>query len=244
MNRTAALAAVLAPLCLNSAHASPSDYVFLPSIGYGEREIDFKFGTAKSNGEARDSAASLGFGWGATPWWFTELYLKYEREGSASTHFDAFEWENKFLLTEPGRYWVDVDLITELEHPQRRAEGYEFRFGPLLQTAIGRLQLNANLLFERHYDADISEHTQMGYQMQIKYRWMREFEFGMQGFGELGDWDHWSHYSEQTHRFGPAVFGKLPLGGRNAIRYNAAFLFGATPATPDHTFRLQTEWEF
>ncbi len=46
-------------------------------------------------------------------------------------------------------------------------------------------------------------------------------------------------------RIGPAIFGKVKLGeGRQAIRYNAAFLFGETPATPRHTFRLQAEYEF
>ena len=42
--------------------AAPSDYVYYPGVEYGEREIDFKYGTAKakdSQGGERESAASL-----------------------------------------------------------------------------------------------------------------------------------------------------------------------------------------
>jgi hypothetical protein len=45
---------------------------------------------------------------------FTEVYLKYEKQGGDGTRFDALEWENKFQLTETGKYPVDVGLTTEL----------------------------------------------------------------------------------------------------------------------------------
>jgi hypothetical protein len=56
----------------------------------------------------------LGFGYGATEWWFTEAYLKFEKNPGGRTQYDACEWENKFQLTEPNRYAVDVGLITEM----------------------------------------------------------------------------------------------------------------------------------
>jgi len=66
------------PFC---AFAGPADYVYYPSVEYGEREIDFKAGSSKLADDAgRFSAASLGFGLGATPYWFTEVYLKYQKE--------------------------------------------------------------------------------------------------------------------------------------------------------------------
>jgi hypothetical protein len=34
------------------------------------------------------------------------------------------------------------------------------------------------------------------------------------------------------------------LGNKQAIKYNAAWLLGASSAAPDHTFRLQAEYEF
>lgn len=226
------------------ASAGPSDYVYMPTVEYGEREIDFKLGSARKASEPSESAASLGFGYGATEWWFTELYVKYKRENGERTRYDAIEWENKFQLTESGRYPLDIGFLIEVERPRNRDEGWEVTWGPLLQTELGRFQLNGNLLFQRSYRVEAAADTELKYQYQAKYRWKREFEFGLQGFGELGKWNDWAPRDERSHRVGPAVFGKLPLGGREAIRYNAAWLFGTSSAAPDRSFRLQVEYEF
>jgi hypothetical protein len=242
--RRAVCTLIVAIFPLATAYAGPADYVFLPGVSYDEREIDFKSGTWRKSGEERQSAASIGFGYGVTERWFTEIYRKYERAGDEGTHFDAWEWENKFQLTETGQYPVDVGLILEIEKPQDRTEGYELRFGPLFQTEYGKLQLNGNLVFEQHYRSDSTQRSQLSYQWQAKYRWQPAFEFGMQGFGDFGSWNHWDPVADISHRLGPAVFGKFPLGGRQAIRYNAAWLIGASGNAPRNNFRAQIEYEF
>jgi hypothetical protein len=235
-----AAALTLSRLCA----AGPSDYVYTPTVEYGEREIDFKAGRANTHDADQNSAASLGFGYGAKPHWFTEFYAKYESQGAGPTHFDAWEWENKFQLTETGEYPVDAGFVVELERPQDHDEGYELRFGPLFETEFGKVQLNGNLLFGRNYRAAVSGPMQFGYQWQAKYRWREAFEFGLQGFADVGPWDNWDPGDRQSHRFGPAVFGKLPVGVHKAIRYNAALLLKASSGAPNTTFRMQVEYEF
>ena len=244
MKSFATLAAAGALLVCNIALAGPADYVYTPAVEYGEREIDFKLGNWKADGAEPRTDSSLGFGYGATQWWFTEVYLKYQKANGEGTKYDAIEWENKFQLTETGKYPVDVGFILEIERPADHAEGWEVKYGPLLQTEFGQLQLNGNLLLESHYESEAPTVTEMEYQWQAKYRWKPEFEFGLQGFGQMGKWDHWDPAEERSHRIGPAVFGKIPLGGRHAIKYNAAYLLGVSAAAPDHNFRLQVEYEF
>ena len=244
LRRVAAIALGLPAISL----AGPSDYVYVPAVEYGEREIDFKMGSWKPKDEpGRESAASLGFGYGVTQWWFTEAYLKYEKNPGGRTKYDAFEWENKFQLTEPNQYAVDLGLITEIEIPRaRREEGYELKIGPLLQGDAGAIRWNANLLFERviRGRSEGPRVTEMGYQLQAKYALGPNFEIGAQAFGEMGKWNHWEPRDEQNHRAGPAIFGKVKLGGREAIRYNAAWLHGVSAAAPRDTVRLQAEYEF
>ncbi len=244
------LAFCLGALLSTLTCAGPADYIYVPTVEQGEREIDFKAGSARNGGGDREQAASIGFGYAAGEYWFTEIYLKYAGASGDPTHYDAFEWENKFQLTETGKYPVDVGMITEIERPRRLGEpAYEFRFGPLFQSEFGKLQLNGNLLFERRFrssseDPTVQHHTEIGYQWQVKYRWQQAFEYGLQGFGEMGRWNDWDPHDEQTHRLGPAVFGKIPLGNRQSIVYNAAWLLGAAPGAPDHTLRMQVEYEF
>lgn len=232
------------------AHADPNEYLYVPAVEYGEREIDFKFGTDKLKDNAgRESAASLGLGWGATPWWFTEAYVMVHKEVGDTTRYDAFEWENKFQLTQTGRYPVDVGLITEIEVPKEHAtEGYELRAGPLFQWDTGLVQWNANALFTRvvraEYNPDEPHVTEFGYQFQVKYRASPAIEYGVQAFGDLGKWDHWAPSAEQSHRAGPAVSGRLRVGDRETIRYNAAWLAGLNKGAPQNRLRLQAEYEF
>ena len=243
MKKYAPLMVAGALLCPMIASAGPADYVYTPTVEYGEKEIDFKVGSASQKDTDHVTAASIGIGYGATEWWFTELYLKYKRTGNLDYGYDAIEWENKFQLTETGKYPVDIGFLLEIERPQDHAEGWEVKWGPLFQTEFGKLQLNANLLFERTYRAENASETTFLYQYQAKYRWLEQFEFGIQGFGETGKWNHWSEADERGHSVGPAVFGKLPFG-HHAIKYNAAWLVGTTDASPDHTFRAQVEYEF
>lgn len=236
----------LGVLYIGDATAGAADYVYTPTVEQGEKEIDFKYGTAKQPDGTRSTVTSLGFGYGATDYWFTELYLKSEREGGEG--LTLAEWENKFQLTETGKYAVDVGLITEIEAPLNSGkEPWEFKIGPLFQTEFGKLQLNGNVLFERKFgskDADDSHVTEIGYQWQAKYRLQPEFELGLQGLGEMGEWDNWNRANSQIHRVGPAVFGKVKLGHRQALKYNTALLFSTSEAAPNHTFRMQVEYEF
>ena len=230
---------------INQSVAGPADYVFTPIVEAGEKEVDFKYGTAKAPDGTRKTVYSLGFGYGATDYWFTELYLKRELQGGDS--LSLLEWENKFQLTETGKYPIDVGLITEIEAPLNNGKApWELKFGPLFQTEFGKLQLNANVLFETKIGgADEERHfTELGYQWQAKYRLKPAFEFGLQGIGEVGEWKHWDNADEQAHRIGPAVFGKFNIGQKQAIKYNAALLLGLSDATPNSTFRMQVEYEF
>ena len=225
--------------------AGPSDYVNTPIVEEGEKEIDFKAGTAKLRDGSRETAYSVGFGWGVNRWWATEIYAKGHKPPGERNSFDAWEWENKFQLTETGKYPVDVGFLLEIERPRDRSEGYEYKWGPLFQTDINnRVQANLNILVEKHIRAAVPEKAELGYEWQVKYRYKPEFEYGVQGFGDVGPWDHWEPKSEQPHIAGPALFGKVRVGQKQVISYNAGLLFGLTHGAPRNTLRLQAEYEF
>ena len=254
MLRTAIKAGALAALVLpilttpGAAWAGPAEYVYSPIVEEGERELEFKFGQSKARDGARESQHGLGFGLGVNRWWSTELFAQWHKLPGERQSFDAWEWENRFQLTETGRFPVDVGLVVEIERPKDRREGYEVRWGPLLQADLtSSLQANLNLLFERHTrggDEGDAGKAELGYQWQLKYRWKPELEFGLQGLGDVGRWNKWEPHAEQPHRAGPAIFGRVKLGQKQAIKYDAALLFGMTDAAPRHTLRLKAEFEF
>jgi len=236
--------ALCSALATPTAYADANDYVATPIVEEGEKEIDFKTGTQRNHDGTHEMAHSVGLGWGVNSWWFTEVYAKYKRDPGASLSFDATEWENRFQLTETGKYPVDVGFLLEIERPKDRSEGYEITYGPLLQAEWGKVQGNLNLLVQRHISATVPYDTELHYQAQVKYRESEQFEWGAQALGSMGQWNHWSHASDQEHKIGPAIFGKIKTGTKQAIQWNAALLHGVTTASPTTTLRFQAEYEF
>ncbi|HUJ00095.1 MAG TPA: hypothetical protein VLY46_07650 [Usitatibacter sp.] len=230
------------------ADSDPNEYVNTPLVEYGEREIDTKYGTRYfDEAQERESAGSIGLGYGATQWWFTEAYVKYHKDPGDRTRYDEFEWENKFQLTETNKYPADVGFLVETEVPRAREEGrFIVIMGPLVQWDTGPLRWNTNVFLERA-SQPVSEEpneTELSYQAQVTYHLHNGLDVGAQAFGDLGQWNEWLPHDAQSHRIGPVVYGKVKLEGRQEIEWNAAWLFGLTKATADNGFRLQAEYEF
>ncbi len=180
---------------------------------------------------------------GVTDYWFSELYVAYAKAGSDVTHLDSVSWQNTFLLIGSDTP-VDVGLYTEVEYENDRSAGEKIALGPLVQADFGLTKVNLNLIFQRNYCADFSNPMVMNYQWQVKRYWNQPVDFGVQGFGELGQWNHWEPMDQQSHRIGPAVFGKLDVGEKQAINYNAAQLFNVLNETHATTLRLQAVYGF
>jgi hypothetical protein len=239
----AAAAIALAPAPCE-ASGDPDQYILVPGVEQGEVEVELRMGAQNQPGVGTLEATSIALGYGVNSWWFTEGYAKFQRPCGGSVIYDAFEWENRFQLLEPGAHWLDLGVVAEFEAPADRSEGYEILIGPLTQKSFGPWQLNMNVLFEGRIDAASGGATELGYQWQLKYRWKPKLEFGVQALGDVGPWNAWEPASEQPHLLGPAIFGRLPLGSRERLHYDMALLFGLTSASPDARFRLQVEFEF
>jgi hypothetical protein len=236
-----------------TASAEPGYYLIPTYENAGEKSVDFKLWSVKIPGDPRVTGPEIGLAWGVTRAWYSEVTVGYVRAGESGTRRSDLNWQNDFLLTH-GQWPVDVALHTNvkkyrapeagsaLEYFAER-RGYNVEFGPILQTDIGRLQLNGNLLFDRDYRGEEANKLQMKYQWQVKYRWLPQLQVGLQGFGELGDWDHWAARHDQSHRAGPAVFGSMPVAGQT-LKYEAAYLTGKIFAEHANIFSMRVQLVF
>lgn len=238
------LLALACLLPLHHAHAGPNEYIPDARVVEGEREFELTAGAARLRDGGSATAHTLSFGLGVNSWWFTEVQAKWHRPAGERAGFDAWEWENRFQLTETGRYLVDLAILFEIERPKDRAEGYELTYGPLLQADIGDWQVKLNLLWQKQLRVEAPSATELHYQWELRRRFAAGLDYGVQGLGNVGQWDRWAGRGEQEHRLGPALFGKLKLEGRQYIKYNAGLLFGLGDATPRTTLRVQAEYEF
>jgi hypothetical protein len=223
-----------------------SEYLISPIVNRGERELDWQFGVGSPGPQTHsDIHSGIALGLGVTDHWFTELSLDYHKHSGRATEPDEVEWENVLQLAEQDEWPIDVGLAFSLGKSLSGSRGLSMRFGPLFQKEFGKVQANLNVLFERRLGRTSDPVTQAAYQGQIKYRYSRPLEFGVQAFGRFSSPAQlWAPYSQQVHRLGPVLLGRFVLPRERSISYNAALLFGTTAHSPDRTLRVQIEYEF
>lgn len=237
------LAAILLWLMPVCAVADPGYYLVTVYDNAGERSIDFRYWTTNLKGQPETIWPEIGFGLGVTSRWYTELFVSYIGEQIQSTYPSTWNWQNDYLLTQ-GQYPFDLAIHTNLFFNQGGVPGYALEFGPTLQTEIRRTQFNANLIFERGFDTVPARPTQLKYQWQVKHRFSTAFELGVQGFGELGAWDNWAPAARQSHRAGPVISGTWQLSGKQAIKYQLAWLTGSVYATQGSMLSTRIQFVF
>jgi hypothetical protein len=236
MKRILVLAS-LALLVQQQAAAGTGYYLVTTYPNEGQRTVDFKYWNAKPSGRPPRSSPELGFGYNVNSRWFTELTAQWFQRSPDANHLAAIEWQNDLLLTQ-GEYPFDLAFHTNVERAQDGSGALGVEFGPVLQTEIGRTQLNLNVFFERDYRVEVSE------PMQVKYRWIEKLQFGAQGFGEMGAWNHWLPRAQQSHRAGPALFGSWNLGGGHEWKYEAAYLVGTNSARNARSVAMRIQYVF
>ena len=240
LHRPLFVAAALALTCARAIAGDPGYYVVTVYDNPGIRTLDFRYWTVRVPGSSAVAWPELGFGWNVTGRWYSELLASYIGSSDTATRLDTLSWQNDLLLTQ-GQYPLDVALHTLLVKPQGDEGGYSLEFGPVLQTDVGRTQLNFNLFVERGFGEQAEYGTQMKYQWQVRHRLVPWLHLGAQGFGELGQWDDWS--SKPSHRAGPALFGSVRTAG-GTLGWQAAYLWGKVYGTRADMFTMRVKFEF
>jgi hypothetical protein len=240
--RTSALAALLSVLGCVTASADPGYYVVTVYDNPGIRTADFRYWTVDKPGAPVVFWPEIGFGMNVNGRWYTELLASYIGSAESSTKLSSLNWQNDVLLTQ-GQYPFDLAIHALLVRPQGPAAGYSLELGPVFQTDVDRTQVNANVFFERRFGVSAAKPTQLKYQWQLRHRWQPWLHFGAQGFGEVGQWDHWSDRDAQSHRAGPALFGTIPTG-EGKFGWQAAYLVGSIYAKHGSMFTMRATYDF
>ncbi len=231
-------------LAAASARADPGYYVVTPYDNAGLRIADLRYWTVKRPGRPEVIWPELGLGYGVTSRWTTELLMSWIGTGQAAVRPSTLNWQNQLLLTQ-GEWPLDVALHLQWIAPRGdNTAPHSLEFGPLLQTDIGRTQLNGNLIFERFTGTGPKPPTQLKLQWQLRHRFGPVWHAGLQGFGELGDWNHWAPHARQSHRAGPAVFGTWRAASGPVYHLQAAWLVGRTYGHHGHMFTLRAHTLF
>lgn len=222
-----------------------SHKVYSPKVEQGEVELEVRGHRTFDNDAAKSGQEKFKVeaGYGVTDYWFTSVFGEIEKSDSGSYKYEATAWENIFQLTEQGKYWVDVGLYLEYEHPRDAAANDQLEVKFLLEKMTGKFVHTANLVFAREV-AGSSKATNFEYAWRTKYLMDKHFEPGFEIYGEMGEVGHVSPSDQQDHRIGPVVYGEFASESKSKWKYELGYLFGIRDAAPDGTLKALLEYEF
>lgn len=242
MRRVLASAVTAFALCGPVRAADPGYYVVTVYSEPGVRTVELRHWSFKQRGSPAVLWPEVGVGWNVNSRWHTHLLASGIGSSDMATRLSTLQWQNDVLLTQ-GEWPFDLALHTLYTQARAAWDEHAFQFGPVLQTDVGRTQLNANVFWERSFGTLAHRPLQLKYQWQVRHRWRPWLHVGAQGFGELGDWNHWADRDAQSHRAGPALFGTVSLGSRS-LGWQAAYLVGSTYAQHGRLFSLRVKLDF
>lgn len=228
----AALALSCGAAC-GPARADPGYYLLTPYSQPGEGALELRYWSVKAPGEPATLWPEVGLRYGVDSRWTSELLASFIGDSLRDQRLSSINWQNSWLLTQ-GQYPLDLAVHAQLI--RHRGEGNALEAGPLMQGEWGLTRLNFNLIFE--HDWASQRGTQLKYQWGALHRVHGGLRLGLQGFGELGRWNHWSEHP--SHRAGPVL--RVGLPGNAELQ--AAFLWGKTYGSRGDMFSSQLLWPF
>lgn len=222
------LSLLIGLISVGPALADPGYYLLTPYSQAQQWALDLRYWTVKSPREQATLWPELGLRYGFDSRWTSEVLASFIGNSFRDQTLSSLNWQNAYLLTQ-GQYPFDLAIHTQVIH--ERGEGNSLELAPVFQTDVGMTQVNVNVVLEHTWPS--TDGTQLKYQWQALQRLQPGLRVGLQGFGELGRWDHWS--DRQSHRAGPV----LHMGLMGKVDLQAAYLWGTTYGSRGDMFSAQ-----
>jgi high-affinity iron transporter len=208
---------------------------------------DITFDKPKS-GLSNNQRYTIEYGFGPLPNWFVEVGHELAAPNGENITYDATEIESYLQLTPTGRYFGDLAMFAEYEHPLHAGDPKSFTFGPLAQTEFGEIAgigalHTLNLLFKRTVGNNRTDATEFDPAWQSRLLLNPLFQPGLEYYGQINELLNPGKAADQQHRLGPAFVGVNNFAPYGKLKYEVGYLFGLTDATPRGTVRFRLEYE-
>ena len=244
-----ALAATAILAVAGAAMDAAADEIYSPNTEYREFSLEYNgsrtYDRNPDKNGARESEVSLEAG--LTPRLTVEASAISAKDPGGSSQLTAREIEGRYQFFEPGEKWLDAGLLVAYDFSARHGVADSLEVKLLLQKDLGRFTSTANIGFSQNVGSN-SAHTggpDYVFLWNTRYRYSGAFQPGIEIQSDLGQGHQLGSFHKQEHYIGPAVYGKLfgPLPQGQAIKYQFAYLVGASDAAARGTVRALVEYE-
>lgn len=203
------------------------------------------------------SVHEFALGYGVTSWWKTTVAVEFAAV-DGDFRYEAFEWENVFLLPLGGGHGHDhshdhdhdhasgfaleaLGLYAALEVPEDG--GFDkgaVAFGPVAEARLGPAKAIGNLFLEIPFED--GEKEALAWALSVAVPVSDMVALGGEYYGEAEN--AFASGTEVAHFIGPAAYFDFDLGGGRSLEPRAALLFGTESGQPDATLSINVEFKF
>ena len=239
----------------NAAQAQVFEIIH-PDVEQGEVELEVLSGVILEDveeGEER-SAYEFAVGYGVTSFWKTTVAVEFADIDGEGLEYEAFEWENVFLLPfgsgghdhnhgghESGVSLEALGFYAALEVPDEGGfDSGAIVLGPLAEARFGPVTTVANLFVEIPFEG--GENEALVYAVSAAVDVTENFALGIEAFGEVENVFESDTDSELF--IGPAAYFDFDLGNGRHVEPRVALLVGTEDEQPDAALSLNVEMKF
>ena len=226
-----------------------ADEIYSPNTEYREFSLEYNgsrtFDRNPNKNGAQTGEVSLEAG--LTHQLEMEISAISAKDPAGTSQLAAREIEVRYQFFEPGEKWLDAGLLVAYDFSAQNNISDSLEIKLLLQKDVGKFTNTANIGFAQNV-GEYSAHTggpDYVFLWNTRYRYSGGFQPGIELQSDLGQGHQLGSFNKQEHYVGPAVYGKLfgPLPLGQAIKYQVAYLFGASDAATRGMARALVEYE-
>lgn len=229
----------LSLLSISPAYAL--DKIYSPQIVKGELEMEYSGSTSFDNEHSKDGVQSheVEFEYGVTDRILVEMAGEFEKEPGENLGFSSTEVGGRYKFSDQGEYWVDSGILVAYKFSGEHDAPDAVEAKLLLEKQTGPFLHRANIGLEQEVGHGHSGGPEQVVLWNSRYKYDEHFQPGIEIQSNFGKTNEGFHFKEQEHYIGPAAYGKILPN----VKYEAAYLFGASDAAAQGAARILLEYE-
>ncbi|HZP42069.1 MAG TPA: hypothetical protein VFD84_11250 [Candidatus Binatia bacterium] len=185
--------------------------------------------------------SSFEYNYGLTDKIDIAAYVDLVRQNANEFEYAGARARVRGAVFDKGRYFLDLGWYFEAEMPHNEESDLELEFRPIVSKDVGPLSFDLNPIFELPTVSEERRTIEFNYAARVYWRVSRDFQPGVEFYGDIGQIRDVDPSREQEHYVFPMLYGRAFFPG---FKFQLGPGFGLTRNSDPVILKALIEYEF